>query len=123
MAILIWILVAIVALAFLFFGSVKITGQPAAIFKEQKENYFDNYGISRNLVRLIGLGEVVSAILLLFWATPNGWLAQLGMVTLMCITAGAMYFHNRYDSLTKDGLPAIIQFVLNAVLLGLTTMI
>lgn len=123
MTILIWILVALVSFAFLFFGSLKITGLPAAMFKEQKENYFDNYGIGRNLIRLIGLTEVVSAILLLFWATPNGWLAQLGMVTLMCVTAGAMYFHNRYDSVTKDGLPAIIQFILNGVLLALTTMV
>ena len=102
---------------------MKITGQPAALFKEQKESYFDNYGIGRNQIRLIGLVEVVSAVLLLFWATQYGWLSQLSMVALMCVTVGAMYFHNRYDSLVKDGLPAIIQFVLNATLLGLTTML
>ena len=120
MTILRWILTALVALAFLFFGTMKVTGAPASIFKEQKENFFDNYGINRTQIRLIGLLELFGGVAVLFWASQYGWLAQIGYLTLMCITAGAMYFHNRYDSVTKDGLPAIIQFALNASLLALS---
>ena len=113
-----WILTALVSLAFLFFGSMKITGAPATIFKEQKENYFDNYGINRTQIRLIGLLEVIGAIAVWFWSSNMSQIALFGNLLLMAVTAGAMFFHSKYDSLTKDGLPAIIQFVLNAVLVG-----
>lgn len=118
------ILTALVALTFIFFSIVKIAGVPEGIFKEQKENYFDNYGISRNGIRLIGIIELLAALLSL--AGLSGDLMQVGQVghiVLMSVTAGAMYFHNRYDSLAKDGFPAIIQFVLNTALLGLTFVI
>ncbi len=115
------ILTVLVALAFIFFSIVKIAGVPTAIFKEQKEKYFDNYGISRNGMRGIGLLEMLGAILILVGLMQGmTQFGQAGHALLMVVTIGAMYFHNRYDSLTKDGLPAIIQFVLNAALLVLT---
>ncbi len=118
MTILRWILTVLVSLAFLFFGTVKVTGAPAKMFDEQSKVYIGRYGLSRTQIRLIGLLELFGGIAVLFWTSQFGWLAQLGHLTLMFVTAGAMYFHNRFDSVTKDGLPAIIQFVLNAILLG-----
>ena len=120
MNILIWILVAFVGLAFLFFSIVKIFGVPKKVFTSQKEAHWDQYGLTRNQVRLIGFAELFGAVTIWFWATPYLWLAQSGMVVLMIVTAGAMSFHARYDSVTKEGLPAIMQFSLNGMLLALT---
>ncbi len=118
------ILTVLIALPFIFFSILKIAGVPKAIFKEQKEQYFDNYGINRNGIRLIGVGEMIGAVLILVGLTAgNLQVGQIGHALLMVITAGAMYFHNRYDSITKDGLPAIIQFALNAATLVLTFVI
>ncbi len=113
------ILTVLIALAFLFFGNMKVTGMPKEMFREAKENHFDNYGIGRGGIRLIGLGEWLGAILIIVGLISSGYLqfSLAGHAVLMVITAGAMYFHNRYDSVTKDGLPAIIQFALNTAML------
>ena len=120
MNIFIWIVVTLVSFTFIFFSTVKIFGVPKNIFTMQKETYFDNYGISRIQMRLIGLLELFGGMAIWFWATQYQWLAQIGMAVLVIVTLGAMSFHARFDSLTKDGMPAIIQFTLNAVLLTLT---
>ena len=118
------ILTVVVALAFGFFSIVKIAGVPDSLFKDAKEGIVDRYGFSRNGMRLIGLAELIGALLVL---AGISWdfiqFAQVGNIILMIVTAGAMYFHNRYDSVTKDGLPAIIQFMLNSVLLILSFVI
>ena len=49
-------------------------------------------------------------------------LALVGLVILACTTAGAMYYHWRYDSLLKMGAPAIVMFVLSSVLLLLNVL-
>lgn len=120
MNIAIWILVALISLAFVFFSMVKLFGVPTKLFEEQKEIYMGRYGLSRTQVRLIGLLEIFGGLTILLWATPYLWLAQIGMATLVFVTVGAISFHARYDSVFKDGLPAVIQFVLNSSLLVYT---
>ncbi len=115
------ILTVIVAFAFGFFSIVKIAGVPEGLYKDAKEGIVDRYGFSRGGMRLIGFAELTGALLVLVGIS---WdyiqFAQVGYAILMVVTAGAMYFHNRYDSVTKDGLPAIIQFTLNTTLLILS---
>ena len=117
------VLTAVVVLAFGFFSIVKIAGVPKALFEEQKAQIVGTYGISRNAMRLIGIAELLGALLVLAGLSPNFTpFAQVGNIILMVVTAGAMSYHSRYDSVTKDGLPAIIQFALNAILLILSFM-
>ena len=117
MTIIRWILTGLITLAFLFFGTVKITGQPKKLFETQKLSYVEKYGLSRGAITAIGVCEVAAALAILLWSTDMAWVAQVGHIVLMVVTAGAMYYHNKYDSVTKDGLPAIIQFGLNTALL------
>lgn len=115
------VLSVVVALAFGFFSIVKIAGVPDSLFQDAKEAIIDRYGISRGGMRLIGLMELTGAILVLAGVFENfTQLGQVGNGILMIVTAGAMYFHNRYDSVMKDGLPAVIQFTLNTILLILS---
>ena len=113
-----WILTALVALPFVFFGVMKLFGIPKEMYQEAEESY-NRFGISRNSVRLIGLCELVATAAILLW-TQNLVVAIVGYVSLMVITTGAMYYHNKYDtSVFKEGLPAVVQFSLNAILLVL----
>ena len=114
-----WILTAMVALPFVFFGVMKVFGVPKAMYEEAKESY-DRFGVSRNAVRLIGICELIATIAILLW-TQNLEVAQVGYISLMVITTGAMYYHNKYDtSVFKEGMPAVVQFSLNAILLVLS---
>ena len=118
------ILTVIVAFAFGLFSIVKIAGVPKGLYKDAKEGIVDSYGFSHNGMRLIGLAELIGALLVL---AGISWdyiqFAQVGYIILMVVTVGAMYFHNRYDSVIKEGFPAIIQFVINTTLLILSFVI
>ena len=115
------ILTAIVVFAFVLFGIVKIAGVPEGLYKDAKEGIVDRYGFSRTGMRLIGISELIGALLVLMGVSWNYiQFAQVGNIILMVVTAGAMYFHNKFDSVTKDGLPAIIQFAINTILLILS---
>ncbi len=120
MTIAIWTIVALVSLAFTFFSIVKIFGVPTKLHEEQRAIHQGRYGLTRTQVRLIGLLELFGGLAILLWSTPFLWVAQLGMASLIFVTIGAMTFHYRYDSVTKDGLPAVIQFGLNCSVLALT---
>lgn len=115
------VLTAIVVFAFVLFGIVKVAGVPAGLYKDAKAGIVDRYGFDRNGMRLIGISELIGALLVLAGVSWNYiQFAQVGNIILMVVTVGAMYFHNKYDSVTKDGLPAIIQFAINATLLVLS---
>ena len=116
MTILMWILTTLVGAFFLFSGTVKVFGVPEQMFKTQKEMFFDNYGIGRNGIRAIGLGELFGGVTVWFWTIFNP-IALVGLVVLVFTTAGAMYYHWRFDSLLKMGAPAIVMFLLSSALL------
>lgn len=96
MTILTWILAILLAFFFVMTGIVKIFGTPKKIFKEQKKQYFDKYGIDRRGIRSIGFGELFGGIAVLFWAA-NETIALTGAIALVMITAGATFFHLVYD--------------------------
>ena len=91
-----WILAILLAFFFIMTGIVKIFGTPRKMFKEQKKQFFDNYGIDRKGIRSIGFAEVFGGIAVLFW-NANLMFALTGGIALVMITAGATYFHFVYD--------------------------
>ncbi|MEM7800969.1 MAG: DoxX family protein [Chloroflexota bacterium] len=91
-----WILAILIAFFFTMTGIVKIFGTPKKLFKEQKKEFFDNYGIDRRGIRSIGFAELFGAIAILFW-TENMNIALAGAVGLVLITLGAIYFHLVFD--------------------------
>lgn len=92
---------------FLFASTVKIFGQPKAIFDRQLE-FFINYGLNRVLMAAIGFVELFGVIGL--WLP--GQLKILGALAILCTSAGAIFFHLRFDT-WKDGIPAFITLVLS----------
>ena len=77
MNIAIWILVALISLAFVFFSMVKLFGVPTKLFEEQKEIYMGRYGLSRTQVRLIGILEIFGGLTILLWATVRKHYARI----------------------------------------------
>lgn len=96
---------------FLFACVVKILGLPKAIFDIQLE-FFRNYGLNRNVMALVGFIELFGAIAL--WLPGN--MRLLGALALMSTSAGAIYFHLRFDT-WKDGIPAAITLLLSGAVL------
>jgi hypothetical protein len=96
---------------FLFACVVKILGLPKAIFDTQLE-FFRNYGLNRSVMALVGFIELFGAIAL--WLPGN--MRLLGALALMGTSAGAIFFHLRFDT-WKDGIPATITLLLSGAVL------
>ena len=75
---------------FLFAGTVKLVGWPARIFDNQMTTYFDAYGISRDLVRMIGVAELFGGMTI--WLHRRHWVGLAGAATLVVVTSGAIVF-------------------------------
>lgn len=99
---------------FLFASSIKILGLPKEIFNKQL-GFFHNYGLNRPLMALIGFVELFGAIAL--WLP--GRLSLLGALAIACTSAGAIFFHLRFDT-WKDGIPATITLLLSGLILTST---
>ena len=95
---------------FLFASSIKILGLPRVIYEKQLE-FFHNYGLNRRLVALIGFIELFGAIVL--WLP--GVLGLVGALAIICTSAGAIFFHLRFDT-WKDGIPATVTLVLSGMI-------
>ncbi len=100
-------------------GVVKIFGRPPKLFKEQKKKFFDKYGIDRKGIRSIGFAEIMGGVAVLFW-NQNVLVARTGAITLLLVTAGAIYFHFVFDK-KPEPQAAITMFVLSAVFLASIT--
>ncbi|MCU7930150.1 MAG: DoxX family protein [Candidatus Thiodiazotropha sp. (ex Codakia rugifera)] len=94
---------------FLFASSIKILGWQNYIFKKQLE-FFIKYGLNRTLMALVGCVELFGAIAL--WLP--GHLGILGALVLLGTSAGAIFFHLRFDT-WKDGIPAMVTLTLSAI--------
>jgi hypothetical protein len=95
---------------FLFASTVKIYGWPKAIFDKQLE-FFIKYGLNRALMIAIGFVELFGVIGL--WLP--GQLKVLGALAILCTSAGAIFFHLRFDT-WKDGIPAFVTLVLSGLI-------
>ena len=104
----------LVTACFLFAGTVKLVGWPAGIFDNQMTTYFDAYGISRDLVRMIGVAELFGGMTI--WLHRRHWVGLAGAATLVVVTSGAIVFHFRYDT-AREAVPALVMWLLSGSVL------
>ena len=96
---------------FVFASSIKLFGWQKTIFETQLA-FFRKYGLNRTVMALVGIVELSAAIAL--WLPAP--LDLLGALALAGTSAGAIFFHLRYDT-WKDGVPAMMTLSLSALLL------
>ncbi|QWC85300.1 DoxX family protein [Nocardioidaceae bacterium] len=110
-----WILSAVLALAFVAAGSIKILRSKEQLLEDPRFAWAEEF--SRSLVTFIGVAEVLGALgLILPWAldiapvlTP---IAALGLAGTM---AGALVTHARRNELKETALPTVVLGVLALV--------
>lgn len=98
---------------FIFASSIKILGWQKLIFEKQLE-FFIKYGLNRTLMALVGCIELFGAIAL--WLP--GYIGIIGALALFSTSAGAIFFHLRFDT-WKDGIPAMVTLVLSGIVIYL----
>ena len=108
---LITIAMGILTAFFLLASSIKILGWQKFIFETQLK-MFIKYGLNRTLMALIGFVELFGAIAL--WLPE--YLSLLGALALFGTSAGAIFFHLKFDT-WKDGIPAMITLVLSGLVI------
>jgi uncharacterized membrane protein YphA (DoxX/SURF4 family) len=96
---------------FIFASSIKILGWQKKIFETQLE-FFEKYGLNRNIMALVGFVELFGAIAL--WLP--GVLGIAGVGALVATSAGAICCHLYFDT-WKDAVPAIVTLELSGMLL------
>ncbi len=94
---------------FIFASSIKILGWQKAIFETQLE-LFIKYGLNRALMGAAGCVELSGAILIWF----PGYLGLLGVLALFGTSAGAIFFHLRFDT-WKEAIPAMVTLTLSGL--------
>ncbi len=98
---------------FLFAAFLKITGKPKKVFDIQMV-MIENYGLTREHFRLIGVIEGIGAVLI--WFTSSV-ISPIGAGVLTCTSLGAIFFHLRYDT-WKQGIPAMVTLALSVFAWG-----
>ena len=110
------VLVAVVSLAFLFIGTVKVTGRPESMFEVQMTEYFIPFGLNRQIAFLIGLAELFGSIAI--WFHRKHWIGLVGAATLVVVTFGALGFHLVFDTFRK-GTAALVMLIWSTLILVL----
>ena len=105
----IWIITTLLSIFFVLVGSLKILG--AEMFLEQ----FIHFGLNRMFMTLVGVGEVIGAVLI--WFRDKNWLGPLGAAILAAISGSALGFHLLFD--IERAIPALVTLVFSSVLLFL----
>ncbi|SDJ50508.1 DoxX-like family protein [Ferrimonas sediminum] len=98
----------LLGLFFVLAGSVKLTGWQKQVFEIQL-GYFRSYGLNRSAMAVVGGLELCGAALL-------GLYPAAGALLLAVVSAGALSFHLRFDTL-KEGAGALITLMLSLALL------
>jgi hypothetical protein len=110
------ILTIFLALFFTFASSIKILGWQKFIFAAQLA-FFKKYGLNRVQMLLVGIVELIAAILLISSIyMSDDILNGVGSVMIAITSIGAIYFHLTYDTI-KDAIPALITLTLASVLI------
>ena len=107
------IIKGVLTLFFVLASSIKILGWQKEIFRLQLE-MFNKFGINRQQVLLIGLVELIGALLL--WLP--GYMGIAGALLLLGTSVGAITFHLRFEA-PKDARPAAVTMILSMVVLYL----
>lgn len=108
----------ILVLFFTFASSIKLLGWQKFVFETQL-GFFHKYGLNRQIMFVVGLIELTSAIMLLVsLVLSEPWLNIAGAMGIALTSVGAMFFHFRFDTL-KDAIPSIVTLLLSGALLYL----
>ncbi|WP_282121248.1 DoxX family protein [Ruegeria atlantica] len=112
LAVLLNIVIGLLSAFFLFASSIKIFGWQKKVFEIQL-GMFESYGLNRQIMFLVGCGELFGAIAIWF---QSSWIGPLGAVALLCTSVGAIFCHLVFDT-WKQGIPATITGTLSAFVL------
>ncbi len=107
------IAIGLLSAFFLFASSIKIFGWQKKIFEIQL-GMFESYGLNRQIMFLVGCGELFGAIAIWF---QSSWIGPLGALALLSTSVGAIFCHLVYDT-WKQGIPATITGSLAALVLS-----
>lgn len=107
------ITVGLLSVFFIFAGSVKVFAWQKLIFDTQMA-FMKKYGLNRQILFLIGLVELFAAVSI--WFQTSLW-GVVGALAILVTSIGALFFHFRFDG-WKDGVPAMVTFILSAVIVG-----
>ncbi len=113
LALLLNIAIGLLSAFFLFASSIKIFGWQKKIFEIQL-GMFESYGLNRQIMFLVGCGELFGAIAIWF---QSSWIGPLGALALLSTSVGAIFCHLVYDT-WKQGIPATITGTLAALVLS-----
>jgi hypothetical protein len=102
---------SVLTMFFLFASSIKILGWQKNLFSLQLE-FFIKYGLNRQIMSAVGFVELFGALAIWLPGMPG----IAGTLALVATSAGAIFFHIRFDT-WKDGIPAMITLSLSAVVL------
>lgn len=105
------VITGVLSAFFLFASSLKILGWQKTIFETQLA-MFIKYGLSRQMMFLVGLVELFGSIAIWLHSSPLG---ALGALAILGTSSGALICHLIYDS-WKDGVPSMITLALSAYL-------
>ncbi len=107
------IVIGLLSAFFLLASSIKIFGWQQTVFEIQLE-MFENYSLNRQIMFLVGCGELFGAIAIWF---QSSWIGPLGALALLGTSIGAIFCHLVFDT-WKQGIPALITGTLSAFVLG-----
>ncbi|WP_109313319.1 DoxX family protein [Ruegeria sp. AU67] len=113
LALLLNIAVGLLSAFFLFASSIKIFGWQKKVFEIQL-GMFESYGLNRQIMFIVGCGELFGAIAIWF---QSSWIGPLGALALLCTSVGAIFCHLVFDT-WKQGIPAMITGTLAALVLN-----
>lgn len=105
------IILGILTAFFIFASSIKIFGWQKLIFETQLK-FFIKYGLNRTLMALVGGVELFGAIAL--WLP--GYMGIIGALALFGTSAGAIFFHLRFDT-WKAGVPAMVTLLFSGIVI------
>lgn len=105
------IIIGLLSFFFLFAGSIKVLGWQKNIFEIQM-GFMQKYGLNRQILFLIGLVELVAAVLI--WFQSSIW-GVAGALAILVTSVGALFFHFRFDR-WQDGVPAMVTCLLSGIL-------
>ncbi|WP_434362163.1 DoxX family protein [Parasalinivibrio latis] len=103
------IICALLSVFYAFASSIKILGWQKMIFETQLA-FFIKYGLNRAVMALVGFVELFGAIAI--WLP--GYIGLAGALALVGTSAGAIFFHLRFDT-WKDGIPAMVTLILSGL--------
>ena len=106
------IIIGLLSAFFLFASSIKVFGWQKMIFDTQL-GMMKKYGLNRQILFIIGIAEMVGAILIWFQGSLPG---AIGAGLILATSIGAIGFHFVFDT-WREAVPSLITAPLSAFVL------